>query len=296
MHPGQLAVPTGQARALVAETFPELAERPIRRVASGGTVNALFRIGRELVARFPLQPVPLDEAWAMARREYAAADELARATSVPTPVPIGIGAPGHGYPLPWTLQTWVRGTVATASDPAASARFAEDLAEFVAALRRVDTRGRSFGGQGRGGRLSDMDEWLEICFARSAGVLDDAPRLRALWGDLRDTGRDEPDAMTHGDLVPGNVLVRRGRLAGIIDGGQFGPADPALDLVAAWHLLDPVPRQVLRDRLACPDAQWRRGKAWAFAQAMGLPWYYADSNPTMAAVGRRTVGRILADS
>jgi aminoglycoside phosphotransferase (APT) family kinase protein len=295
MHPGQLSVSVGQARALVADSFPEFAGRTVRRVASGGTVNALFRVGGDHVARLPLQPGPPEDAWATARRETAAADELARATSVLTPVPVGIGAPGHGYPLPWTLQTWVRGTVATASDPADSVRFAEDLAGFVDGLRRVDTRGRTFSGGGRGGRLADMDEWLEICFEKSVGVLDDVPGLRALWRDLRATGRDEPDVMSHGDLVPGNVLVRQGRLAGVIDGGQFGPADPALDLVAAWHLLDPAPRQVFRDRLGCPDAQWQRGKAWAFAQAMGLPWYYLDSNATMAAVGRRTLGRILAD-
>jgi aminoglycoside phosphotransferase (APT) family kinase protein len=32
--------------------------------------------------------------------------------------------------------------------------------------------------------------------------------------------------------------VRGEHLVGVLDGGGFGPADPALDLVAAWHLLD----------------------------------------------------------
>jgi aminoglycoside phosphotransferase (APT) family kinase protein len=48
--------------------------------------------------------------------------------------------------------------------------------------------------------------------------------------------------MNHGDLVPGDVLVDRGRLVGIIDVGGFGPADPALDLVAGWHLHAEGPR------------------------------------------------------
>jgi hypothetical protein len=38
--------------------------------------------------------------------------------------------------------------------------------------------------------------------------------------------------------IPGNVLVSGGRLAGVLNAGGLGPADPALDLVAAWHLLD----------------------------------------------------------
>jgi len=28
---------------------------------------------------------------------------------------------------------------------------------------------------------------------------------------------------------------------------------------------------------------------------MGLVWYYADSNPVMAGIGRRTLDRLMAD-
>jgi hypothetical protein len=41
--------------------------------------------------------------------------------------------------------------------------------------------------------------------------------------------------------------------------------------------------------------EWARGAAWAFEQAMGLVWYYRESNPVMADLGRTTLGRILAD-
>jgi aminoglycoside phosphotransferase (APT) family kinase protein len=101
--------------------------------------------------------------------------------------------------------------------------------------------------------------------------------------------------MTHGDLIPGNVLVSGGRLTEILDVGGLGPADPALDLVAAWHLLEAGPRQVFRDDLGCDDLEWRRGAAWAFEQAMGAVWYYAESNPAMSRMGQRTLDRILAD-
>ncbi len=85
-----------------------------------------------------------------------------------------------------------------------------------------------------------------------------------------------------------------GPCAGVIDVGDFGRADPALDLVCAWHLLDREGRQVFRDRLGVPDAQWERGRAWAFAQALCLPWYYERSNPAMARLGLRTLERVLA--
>lgn len=97
---------------------------------------------------------------------------------------------------------------------------------------------------------------METCFAHSARLLD-VPRLRGMWSVLRDLPRDAAgDVMTHGDLIPGNVLVADSRLTGAIDVGGLGPADPALDLVAAWHLLDSGPRQALRNDLECDDLQW----------------------------------------
>jgi len=98
-------------------------------------------------------------------------------------------------------------------------------------------------------------------------------------------------------LPPGRrVLVCGGRLAGVIDVGDLGPADPALDLVGAWHLLEARPRQALRDDLECTDLEWERGKAWAFEQSMGAVWYYVESNPAMSLMGQRTLHRIMADA
>jgi aminoglycoside phosphotransferase (APT) family kinase protein len=145
-----------------------------------------------------------------------------------------------------------------------------------------------------GGDLSSHDAWMETCFQHSEELLEVA-RLRRAWARLRSLPRSgAADAMTHGDLNPGNVLVSDGRLAGILDVGGLGPADPALDLVCAWHLLEPGPRHVLRDDLGCDDLEWERGKAWAFEQAMGAVWYYTHSNPAMSRMGQRTLERILA--
>lgn len=281
-------------RALVDAQFPQWWALPIRRIASQGTVNAIFRIGDRLAARFPLQPGEVEATRQWLAAEAEAARELAGQTRFPTPEPVAMGEPGAGYPLPWSVQTWLPGVVAT-EDSGASVGLAYDLAEFIAGMRAIDTRGRTFRGGGRGGDLQTHDAWLETCFDRSEALLD-VPRLRRVWAAMRRLPRGSaPDVMSHGDLIPGNLLVSGGRLCGVLDVGGFGPADPALDLVCAWHLLEAGPRQVLREALGCGDLEWERGKAWAFQQAMGVAWYYRDSNPAMSRMGRRTLARILAD-
>jgi aminoglycoside phosphotransferase (APT) family kinase protein len=294
MHPDQVDVSVEAVRELVDGQFPQWRGLPINSLASQGTVNAIFRIGELLTARFPLQPEDVELARRWLVTEAAAAEELAGRTRFATPEPVAIGEPGAGYPMPWSVQTWVPGVVATDEDPAGSVGFACDLAEFIQGVRAIDRRGRVFRGYGRGGELTRHDDWMRTCFERSEGLLDVA-RLRRVWADLRELPRAGADVMTHGDLIPGNLLVSGGRLAGVLDVGGLGPADPALDLVSAWHLLDDVPRRALRVQLGCDDLEWERGKAWAFEQAMGVAWYYVDSNPVMSRMGLRTLERILAD-
>ena len=169
--------------------------------------------------------------------------------------------------------------------------FAADLAEFIAGVRAIGTRGRTFSGRGRGGDLKDHDDWMRTCLRESEGLLD-VRRLTRMWAAFRELPREAPDVMSHGDLTPGNVLVAGGRLAGVLDVGSSGAADPALDLISAWNLLEAGPRQVLRDRTGCTDLEWERSKAWAFEQAMGLVWYYAEQQSRHRRLGRTTLDRI----
>jgi aminoglycoside phosphotransferase (APT) family kinase protein len=105
--------------------------------------------------------------------------------------------------------------------------------------------------------------------------------------------------MAHGDLHPANLLVSGSgagtRLAGVVDAGGFGPADPALDLIVPWTLFEAPTRDRMRAALGADDVEWARGAAWAFVQAMGLVWYYVETNPGMSALGRRILERIMSD-
>ena len=184
MHPGQLSISADAVQRLIAAQFSEWARLPVAPVASTGAVNALFRLGDRLVVRFPLEPADAEAVRRRLGAEARAAGELLGRTRFPTPESVALGEPGEGYPLPWSVQTWIPGTTAIEEDPAGSEVFAEDLADFILGVRDIDTRGATFSGPGRGGSLSASDAWMQTCF-RHSGALLDVDHLRHLWHEWR---------------------------------------------------------------------------------------------------------------
>ena len=293
MHPGQLDVDLATAAALVSDQFPQWQSLPLRSVPSAGTVNQLYRLGPELVLRFPLEPgdPAARREWLLA--EAAAARRLLGRVPLPTPEPVAEGRPGPGYPSPWMVYRWLPGTVATEADGADSTTVATDLARFVLALRRLETEGRTFAGSSRGGLLTSQDDYVAASLHCNRGLID-TERLERLWSRLRLTGRTgAADVYTHGDLMPGNLLMGGGRLAAVLDVGGLAPADPALDLIPAWNLFTSDARSAFRVALGSDNEEWDRGKGCALAQAVGCLYYYRETNPVMSAIAHRTLSALL---
>ncbi|MGW3602139.1 aminoglycoside phosphotransferase family protein [Micromonospora sp. NPDC005161] len=293
MHTDQVDVSADVVAALVAAQFPEWQALPVRPLPSSGTVNSLFRLGPEIVLRFPLQPTADPELRAELRQEQEYARLLAAHLPVAVPEPLGLGEPGEGYPGPWTAYRWIAGEPARPDlidDPDA---FARDLAGVVAALHGIDTGGRAWPGFGRGGPLAAQDDGVRSALADS-GHLTDTARLVGVWDRCREAPRrDDRHVWIHADLMPGNLLVRDGRLAAVIDLGTVGVGDPAVDLMPAWNLLDAGSRETYRRALGVDDDTWERGRGWALVQAINALPYYVETNPVMADIARHTLRAVL---
>ena len=76
MHADELPISAAVARDLVGAQFPRWRGLPVSRVGSPGTVNAIFRIGDKLAARFPLQKADPAAVRRALESEAAAAREL----------------------------------------------------------------------------------------------------------------------------------------------------------------------------------------------------------------------------
>jgi aminoglycoside phosphotransferase (APT) family kinase protein len=98
----------------------------------------------------------------------------------------------------------------------------------------------------------------------------------------------------HADLDARNVLVREGRLTGVIDWGCVGIGDPAVDLMAAWKLLDAPGRERFRRLLAVDDGTWLRAEGWALSQALiALDYYTLETYPVLVHEARRWLAELL---
>ncbi|WP_019135404.1 aminoglycoside phosphotransferase family protein [Cellulomonas massiliensis] len=289
LHDDELEIDAHLVRGLLRAQVPRLADLPLTRVASTGTVHALFRLGRGLVVRLPRVP-----RWSGdVEREAAWLPVLAAHLSLEVPRVVAVGRPTDAYPCPWLVLRWLDGSPWSSSPPDDERDAARRLAGLVVELRALDPAGAP----GAGRRpLRQVDDETRAAL-RAAADLVDADRATEVWSDAV-TGApwQGTPVWVHADLLGPNLLVRDGRLAAVIDWGTCGVGDPASDLVPAWAVLGPAGRAELRAALDVDDATWVRARGIALAQAAAIVPYYRRSHPAFAATGVRTVEQVLADA
>ena len=294
MHAGEVDIDLALVRRLVADQFPAWADLPLVPVASGGTVNAIYRLGDDMAVRLPrLAPsspdLDGDRIW------------LARFTPLlplTIPTPLAIGEPGHGFPFPWSVHRWLEGANAAHAPFTDEHEAATALAEFITALHQIDTTGwppPEPRPSGRGVTLASRDAATRAWIATPPSPFSMAEVTAAWEIDLAAPGWPGPPVWIHGDLQPLNLLVNGGRLSAVIDFEGFGLGDPATDVMAAWSLFARDARGTFRAALGVDDATWTRARGWALSVWVAVLPYYAVTNPGFSAIARRAIAEVLAD-
>ena len=279
---------------LVASQFPEWADLPVRPVDVDGWDNASFRLGDTMSVRLPRSQDYVEGTI----KEQRWLPELARQLPLPVPVLLGKGSPGCGFPRPWSVYEWIEGDPVRCDMVADMSQFASDLADFLAALYRIDPSGGPGPGQHnwfRGGPLTVYDGATRQALAALEGHID-TDLAAEVWRAALAASWDGHPVWFHGDAQPGNLLLSQGRLSAVLDFGTCGVGDPSCDTTIAWTFMSGESAGIFKDRLPVDSATWVRGRGWAIWKAMiVLAGALESGDREEAEDTARVIDEILAD-
>ncbi len=171
-----------------------------------------------------------------------------------------------------TLVTGRTASADTVPDPVG---FAAELAHFIQQLQRIDAIDGPAAGEHcfyRGCSPAAYDEQARSslrCWSdrlRAHGIVPE--RAERVWQSAIDSTFADDPVWFHGDIAQGNLLMRQGTLAAVIDFGTSGVGDPACDLVIAWTFFTGPARDRFRVEVDQDDGRWARARGWALWKAL----------------------------
>lgn len=289
MPPATMDVTAAAVRRLIRRQRPDLAGLSLLRIANGWD-NATFRLGDELAVRLPrrAEAVPL----ILHEQRYLAG--IAGRLPVAVPVPVHAGEPTSDFPWPWSIVPWVHGTAAADVGPADRRPAAPGLAAFLMSLH-LPAETEVPMNPARGVPLTDRDVDVVERF-EDRKRYPQAAELRGVWAEAcAAQAWKGPAMMFHGDLHPANILLETdGSLAGVIDFGDVGAGDPAVDLAVGWLMFDAGARRQFIGAFgpSIDGATWTRARGWALVLSTAMV-SNSDDNARMLSVGEFGIRQVL---
>lgn len=273
-------------RRLVNTQFPHWKELEIQPVARGGHDNRTFHLGNEMIVRLPSGP----EYVAQVEKEAKWLPALQEKLSLPVPRPLALGRPSEEYPFPWSVNRYIEGETADEKNIAHMEEFAEELGLFLKELQGIGTEGAPEAGEHnffRGASPAVYHKDVEKAL-RSLDRDWPVQLLKTVWAKATASVWSDPPVWIHGDIAPGNLLVKEGRLCGVIDFGIMGIGDPACDYAMAWTFFEGNSRR--RFLRGLDRGTICRARGWALWKAL-ITCHDADERTAENA--RRTLNNIL---
>lgn len=279
-------ISTRLVQKLICTQFPQWKALEIRPVLHGGHDNRTFHLGESMTVRLPSGP----DYVAQVEKELKWLPFLAPRLSLPISCPVALGAPDGEYPFPWSVNRYIEGETAAKERISDMERFAAELASFLRELQSIDTRHAPAAGRHNFFRGASPAVYQEQVRQAMRERKNDLPveKIRAIWARAIASEWNRPPVWIHGDVAPGNLLVKDGRLCGVIDFGIMGVGDPACDYAMAWTFFDEPARTCFLQGLDAGTVDRARG--WALWKAL-ITWDAPDADVSRNA--RDTLNAIL---
>ncbi len=286
-----VAIDIELVQGLLRLQCPDLGHLPLSKVAAGWD-NEMYRLGDELAVRLPRRDVAAPNL----TNEQRWLPALAAGLPIRVPVPLFNGTPALGYPFHWSVVNWAAGSTAASSDlnPTTAVKMAGFLSALHTQLLPADAPKNPWRGGPLRERTEAVEERLEAVYTRQAGLTVAHADVLDLWTSACRATNDTRGTWIHGDLHPKNLIVEGGEVVMVIDWGDMCAGDPATDLAVAWMLFES--EQITDFRAAYGGASedtWLRARGWAIYFGAVLLLNGLVDDPAFAAVGRKTLNRVV---
>jgi aminoglycoside phosphotransferase (APT) family kinase protein len=144
----------------------------------------------------------------------------------------------------------------------------------------------------RGGAIAVYDEQSRIAIENNKDTFN-KHLLKEIWELALDSKWDTDPVWVHGDIAPGNILVKDGKICAVIDFGILGVGDPSCDAAMAWTFFDNDSRKIFKNVLNMDEETWNRARGWALWKA--LITYNNNASRALAEESYKIINIIVDD-
>lgn len=274
---------------LISHQFPQWQDLEITFVKNSGHDNQTFHLGQNMTIRLPRSAKYEPQI----KKESIWLPVLAKHLSFHIPTPLGLGHPSVLYPSFWSVNQFISGETLTRKNVANLSLLALDLTKFLVELQKVPITTAPAAGDHNFFRGASPSVYHDEVINTFTTLQNDLPvkQLEKIWLNAITSSWEHEPVWLHGDIAPGNLIVQKGRLHGVIDFGIMAVGDPACDYAMAWSFFEKDSRSVFLANL--DEELINRAKGWALWKALIT---YRNQNTKIAANAAYTLQQILLDS
>jgi aminoglycoside phosphotransferase (APT) family kinase protein len=281
-------------RHLVSTQFPKWGNLPIKPMEFDGWDNRTFHLGKEMSVRLPSAVGYSPQA----KKEQHWLPIFAPQLPIQIPRILAHGIPDDQFPWHWGIYHWIEGENAGVIQVENMSAFAKALAHFVKSIQQIDTTNGPLAGAHnafRGCPLMVYDNETRKALKELDHKIDTITALQ-IWEHALAATYKGPPVWFHGDIAPGNLIVKDDSLSAVIDFGCCGVGDPACDLAIAWTYFFSENRQLFKKEVAADDETWSRGRGWALWKALiTLEEYRTATDEKKMNSASNTINEIMND-
>lgn len=267
-HP-DINITVDSATTIIAKQFPDLAPSKIKCIGEGWD-NKVFLVNDQLIFRFPHREI----AATLIERENAVLAHLQARVTLKIPNPIYVGKPDDNYPYHFHGYQVIDGKSGCHANLSASARNRSitELADFLKRLHSItEMEAQTIGAKDQVFDRTDADrainalaERVEKINARNIALID----LKVFDNEMKIAAAvnlPTKKVLVHGDLYCRHLMFEQEELVGIIDWGDVGINNPAVDLGVVFSFYPAHCHQVFFDIYGALDSETH-----AYARFLGL--------------------------